>query len=117
VALGLERVQALALVLHELATNAVKYGALKPGSGRLDIAWDVEPTAVDGSVLRLTWLESGVTMPTDTTRRGYGRRLIERSLGFTLHATSEFSLGEDGVRCHIQIPLPGTTFVGPEGSI
>jgi two-component system, chemotaxis family, CheB/CheR fusion protein len=106
VALRVEQVQVLALVLQELATNATKYGALKEGNGRLDVAWIVEPDAQGDPLLRLTWRESGVAMPADTSRQGYGRRLIERSLAFTLRATTELSFGPDGVVCRIEVPLP-----------
>ena len=92
VALDANQVQALALALHELATNAVKYGALKKGNGKLDVAWVVEPGTQGKPLLRLTWRESGVVMPADTSRQGYGRRLIERSLAFALRATTEFQL-------------------------
>ena len=63
VALSFDRVQILALALHELATNAVKYGALKGEAGRLEIRWAVENRAGDPPMLMLDWRESGVTMP------------------------------------------------------
>jgi two-component system CheB/CheR fusion protein len=107
VALSAEQVQALALAIHELATNAIKYGALREKNGRLDVAWTVEPDAQGKTLLRLTWRESGVAMPADTSRHGYGRRLIERSLAFTLRATTELSFGPDGVLCRIEVPLSG----------
>jgi two-component system, chemotaxis family, CheB/CheR fusion protein len=106
VALSVEYVQALALALHELATNAVKHGALKDQNGELDVAWMIEHDTSEDPILRLTWQESGVAMPADTSRQGYGRRLIERSLAFTLRATTELSFGTDGVLCQIEVPLP-----------
>jgi two-component system CheB/CheR fusion protein len=106
VSLCFEHVQALALALHELATNAVKYGALKDRNSKLDIAWTVEESEFDGSLLRLAWQESGVAMPPDTSRSGYGRKLIERALRFTLRAKTEFNFGADGVQCRIEVPLP-----------
>jgi two-component system CheB/CheR fusion protein len=106
VPLSFECVQTLALALHELATNAVKYGALNEGSGKLAIAWAVERNEANEPLLRLTWQESGVAMPADTSRSGYGRKLIERALTFTLRARTELSFGQDGVYCRIEIPLP-----------
>ena len=104
VALDVDRVQIFALAVHELATNAVKYGALKGSDGQLDIAWAV---ARNGPVpcLTLYWRESGVTMmPEDTSRRGYGRKLIEQALSFTLKARTELVFGEDGVSCRGRNP-------------
>ena len=106
VVLGVDQVQALALALHELATNAIKYGALGGQSGRLDVLWVVEPDEQGNPLLHLTWQESGVIMPADTSRQGYGRRLIERSLVFALRAKTEFKFGPDGVFCRIALPLP-----------
>lgn len=99
------RVQDLALVLHELTTNAVKYGALKGDHGHLSVHWIVVRNADHGTSLTLDWHESGVAMPTDVTRRGYGRVLIERALPRSAGSTTEFSLGSDGVTCRIEMPL------------
>ena len=108
VALTVERVQTFALALHELATNAVKHGALRAGSpdhaGRLEITWSVLPD--DGNrLLVLDWRESGVALATGEVRRGYGRELIERALNFTLKARTQLTFGADGVLCHIEMPL------------
>jgi two-component system, chemotaxis family, CheB/CheR fusion protein len=105
VALGFDRVQILALALHELTTNAVKYGALKDDAGRLEIRWAEERGAGDVPLLVLDWRESGVAMPRDTSRRGYGRELIERALGYTARAKAQLSFGVDGVTCRIEMPL------------
>lgn len=94
----------LALVLHELATNARKYGCLSPGQseGRLEIHWNVvlRPAAQ----LELSWRESGVTGLKATEHKGFGTRLIERSLGGT-GGDVVLSLGADGLRCDIRLPL------------
>ena len=112
VALDLERVQILALALHELATNALKHGAFKQPDGRLVVAWSVEPG--DGERrLVLDWTESGVPIPQPPTRRGYGRELIERALVFTLKARAALRFGHDGVRCRIEVPLPPPPLTGP----
>jgi two-component system CheB/CheR fusion protein len=110
VALDLEQVQLLALALHELATNALKYGALKHDGGRLEIRWSTEPQEQADGLLVLIWRESGVVMPPDTSRNGFGRKLIEQALTFTLRAKSQLVFGEDGVSWRIEIPLaPGST--------
>jgi two-component system CheB/CheR fusion protein len=106
VPLGLELIQTFGLVLHELATNAVKYGALKDGQGRLEVVWRVTRNEDGGPFLILDWRESGVTSMPDSSRKGFGSELIERALAFTLKAKTELSFGDDGVFCHIKIPLP-----------
>ena len=96
--------QAVALALHELATNAVKHGALAQPSGRLDVSWrmDQEPEPR----IALQWRESGDTMPEGgrPARRGYGTELIERALRYQLKAKTKLEFGEDGVRCSIEVP-------------
>jgi two-component system CheB/CheR fusion protein len=106
VTLRLDQVQTLALALHELATNAVKYGALRPDNGQLAISWSVATRSRDTlRDLTLEWRESGVAMPSDTSRRGNGRKLIEQALPFTLRAKTNLSFGTDGVMARIEVPL------------
>ena len=89
----------LALVFHELATNAAKYGALSTSEGRLDISW----TQRGGEVV-VEWVESGGPPVAEPSRRGFGSNLIERSLsGFGGSAKIDFALA--GVRCHMRFPL------------
>ncbi len=100
-----ERVQTLALALHELTTNAVKHGALRHPEGRLAISWQIEGRP-DGRHLVLNWHESGVAMPPGAReRRGYGRILIERALTFSLQAKTELTFGASGIRCRIEMAL------------
>jgi PAS domain S-box-containing protein len=99
--------QSVALALHELATNAVKYGALHQPSGRLTIRWDIDDGG-DGSKprVRLEWRESGLSMPEGgPTRKGYGSELIERALPYQLGAKTKLEFGFDGVRCEIAVPM------------
>lgn len=90
----------MALALHELATNAVKYGALRVPSGRLSLAW----TSRDDR-LTLEWRETGVALPPARPRRGYGTELIERALPYQLGAETRLDWGADGVSCRIVLPL------------
>ena len=101
-------VQTFALALHELVTNAVKYGALSTPTGRLAVSWEqVEDEGRDW--LRVEWLESGVAdMPDPATPAqggGYGRELIERALPYQLHARTTYAFTPDGLHCSIQVPL------------
>jgi PAS domain S-box-containing protein len=97
--------QVLALALHELATNALKHGALGQPTGRLRVAWQLERKA-DETRLVLEWRETGVCMPSGKpTRRGYGSELIEKALPYQLMAKTNFAYGSDGVRCSISVPV------------
>ncbi|MBS0644097.1 MAG: PAS domain-containing protein [Proteobacteria bacterium] len=91
----------LGLVLHELATNAAKYGALSTASGSVRLHW----TIVDGPQrqLRLVWQEQGGPAVTPPTRRGFGGTLIERSLA---GAAVRREFLPDGLVCTIELPLP-----------
>lgn len=106
-------VQTLSLALHELATNARKHGALAGPTGRLDVRWRIRDEPTGEHRLDLEWTESGVVPPVAAAaaaaaaegRRGYGRRLIERALPYSLGARTEFALDERGLRCRIELPL------------
>ncbi len=98
--------QALALALHELATNAVKYGALSQ-PGKLAVKWRLRQEDGDAHVI-LNWRETGVTMPDpagEGRRKGYGRELIERALPYQLNAITNLEFTSDGVRCTVELPL------------
>ncbi|TIP01085.1 MAG: sensor histidine kinase, partial [Mesorhizobium sp.] len=102
-------VQTLAMALHELATNAVKYGALAQPDGQLSVTWDLQGNnAEDRRWLHIDWRESGVKMrPTGSkpSGGGQGRELIEKALPYQLGAITNFELGRDGVHCNIAIPI------------
>jgi two-component sensor histidine kinase len=106
VRLKARQVQNFALALHELTTNAVKYGALKDGSGRLSITWDHAHDESTGRRLALRWIESGVAIPQSAApRRGYGTELIQEALAYALQAEVEYVLEPGGVRCRIEMPV------------
>jgi PAS domain S-box-containing protein len=98
--------QTLALAVHELTTNAVKYGALAQASGKLHVQWDIDR---EGSppLVRLQWIESGVELPFSEApaRRGYGSMLIERALPLQLQAETELTFEPDGLKCTIDVPI------------
>jgi two-component sensor histidine kinase len=99
-------VQTLAMVLHELLTNAVKYGALKQPRGHLAIRWRQETSAENGQPwLHLDWKESGVEMPPFPQHTGQGRELIERALPYQFDARTTFAMELDGVHCTISLPV------------
>jgi len=97
--------QLLALAIHELATNAVKYGALGQPSGQLIVRWDIEKQ-LPNPTARVEWRESGVAMPEGgRKRRGYGSELIERALPYQLSAKTSLQFGPNGVCCDITVPI------------
>jgi two-component system CheB/CheR fusion protein len=116
VPLGFRNIQIIAIVLHELATNALKYGALKEEQARLDVRWRVEAGAARPALLVFEWVESGVRARPDSGRTGFGRQLIEKALKFTLQARTELTFTADGISCHIEIPLPAAGLPGGDAS-
>ena len=94
----------LALALHELATNASKYGALSSDTGTVSVRWSVE----DGR-LELTWTERGGPPVVVPGNRGFGTRMIERTLAAEFGGTVELEFRPEGVRCRVDAPLPALT--------
>jgi len=97
---------AIALALHELSTNAVKYGALSTAGGRVDLSWKVQPDLDGSAKLRLDWRESGGPPVQPPKRAGFGTRLIERGLSTDLQGRVAIEYRPDGVVCAIEAALP-----------
>ncbi|WP_164467424.1 sensor histidine kinase [Caulobacter flavus] len=100
----LDDVQAVpfALALHELATNAAKYGALSGETGRVEIRWSLdEPDA-----LSFEWREIGGPPVSPPSRRGFGSRMIERSLAGELKGSASLDFRREGLVCAIRAKLP-----------
>lgn len=95
---------AMAMVLNELATNAVKYGALSGDRGHLEVTWDLD-SRTDGQWVHLQWIESGGRPVTKPARRGFGSTLIERSITHQLCGTASLSFPPEGLRCEIAFPM------------
>ena len=91
----------LVMALHELCTNAAKYGALSVPGGHVDIEWDIE----DDDRLRLEWRERDGPRVEATGRRGFGFRMIERALAADLGGEVVIDLDEAGLVCAIEAPL------------
>jgi two-component system CheB/CheR fusion protein len=91
-----------ALVIHELATNAAKYGSLSTANGRVKIAWKI---ASDGhSGLEFTWTERGGPRINGFPTRGFGTELIERGIRFELQGEATLGAVDGGLQCRIVIP-------------
>ena len=91
---------ALSLALHELGTNAAKYGALSVPEGRIHLTW-----RIDAAVLQLDWRESGGPPVTPPSRHGFGSRLLEEGLVHDLGSETKLDYTADGVRCAISALL------------
>jgi two-component sensor histidine kinase len=91
----------LTLTMHELATNASKYGSLSVPEGTIAVRWTVEDER-----LVLEWVEAGGPVVSPPTRSGFGTRMINRALAADLGGTVSLDYAPEGVRCRIEAPLP-----------
>ncbi len=96
---------ALGIAFHELATNAVKYGAFSNDIGTIAIAWHTEAKA-RGERLIFTWREQGGPVVVPPTRTGFGSQVIERGLAHELDGDVRLDYLPAGVICTIDIPVP-----------
>jgi two-component sensor histidine kinase len=106
--LSASMVQMLAMALHELTTNAIKYGALGAPGGFLNIEWQLKSEEGAQAWLHIDWQERGISVsPALKSEQGsgQGRELIERALPYELDARATFVLGADGVHCTIALPM------------
>jgi two-component sensor histidine kinase len=97
-----EQAAPLSLIFNELATNAVKYGALSTPHGRIDIGWQIKPTEEQGGIIQLSWVESGGPPVTSPGQRGFGSTLIERSFA---GAEVDMQFSPEGLRCTLTWPI------------
>src|SRR5215469_7958054 len=96
--------ETFALAIHELATNAIKYGALSQPSGRVDVSWRVE-NGSDPIQLIFEWRERGGPRVEAPQRKGFGTELLEKTLAFELKGKTILSYNPSGLHCTIAIPL------------
>lgn len=106
IVIGSKAALSLALMVHELATNAAKYGALSRGDGRVSVAWSVVADG-DDETLRLDWTEHGGPPVTPPTRKGFGSRLIERGLAGAMGGEVSLVYEPTGLVCRVAGPLSG----------
>ena len=93
----------LGMVLHELATNAAKYGALSTQAGEVEVTWNKD---LSRNRLLLVWSESkGPRIAGPAKKKGFGLGLIERALAHELKGQSTFDFRSIGLRCTIILPL------------
>jgi two-component sensor histidine kinase/PAS domain-containing protein len=96
VSLGPQQVQDISLVVHELATNAVKYGSLSTPAGNVNVSWQLSD---NGGALKFRWQEGGGPAVVAPTRQGFGTLLIK-----TLFRKARFAYASDGFSCEIELP-------------
>lgn len=94
----------LSLMLHELGTNAAKYGALSKRDGWLSISWRIEDTA-QGRLMRLQWRERHGPLVKPPEKQGFGTRMLERTCLHELGGEVEFDYAPEGLTCGIEFPL------------
>ena len=94
----------LTMAVNELATNAVKYGALASEQGRLSLCWRIVDT-LSGSMLKIEWREHGGPPVEAPSRRGFGSRLMQRCIEGDLAGQFELAFDPDGVACTMNIPV------------
>ena len=92
----------LTMCLHELATNAAKYGALSNGSGQVHVGWELLNNGSERKV-RLAWRESGGPPVSAPRRKGFGSVLIEQ--GFAGYGDAVFDFQPEGLRCSLELSL------------
>jgi PAS domain S-box-containing protein len=95
----------LAMVFHELITNAAKYGALSVPTGRIHVEWDVRPSAGPDPQLHVEWREEGGPPVIPPARRGFGSKFIKGSIASELGGRAKLDFATAGLHCRIDIPL------------
>ncbi|PYE29554.1 two-component sensor histidine kinase [Rhizobium sp. PP-CC-3A-592] len=105
--------QTLGMALHELATNATKYGALANANGRVDLSW-----TLDEGTFRLVWRESRADLTPEMRapgRKGFGTLVLERMLGMSLDARLQRLMHEDGIEWRVEIDSARLNTPAPDG--
>lgn len=104
-----------ALAIHELTTNAIKFGALSTKEGQLAVSWTVATAEKGGQpTLTLVWVESGGDqILSRSIHRGFGSQVIENALRYQLGGEGKLDFASDGLRCTIRLPLTST--LGSQG--
>jgi PAS domain S-box-containing protein len=103
--LSVAATQALAMVLHELVTNAAKYGALSTPNGRVSVSWEQSSGNGAGETVTISWREIGGAPVVSPSRFGFGTNLIRELIPHELGGSVELAFGPQGVNCVIEVPM------------
>jgi PAS domain S-box-containing protein len=106
--LGARAVSILSLTLHELATNSIKYGALKSEAGSITITWEVLPG--DPAMLKFYWSEMGGPPVQPPSKRGFGSRVVENIVSGEFQGRAKLNFHRDGVSYEIEAPIDRLTY-------
>ena len=111
VPIGSKQALALTMALHELSTNATKYGALSGDGddGKIAVRWKVARASDGAEVFHLSWTESGGPLVTPPSRKGFGSRMIEQALAGYFNGSAELNYAPEGLSFMLQAPLAGLT--------
>lgn len=104
--------ETFALAIHELATNALKYGALSQPSGRIEVSWRIDESTAPAQLM-FEWREHGGPQVPPPPRKGFGTELLERTLAFELKGQTRMAFNSGGLQCMIAIPLSKGSFHTP----
>ncbi|MHB0768348.1 CheR family methyltransferase [Bradyrhizobium sp. 5.13L] len=104
--------ETFALAIHELATNALKYGALSRPSGRIEVSWLIDEST-EPKQLVFEWRERGGPEVSPPPRNGFGTELLKRTLAFELKGHTTMAFNSGGLQCTIAIPLSKRAFHTP----
>jgi PAS domain S-box-containing protein len=99
----------LAMAVHELTTNAAKYGALSVPGGRVEVQWRPVRSENGQSCLQIEWIEQGGPNVVEPEQHGFGTKLIEGSIAAELAGKTRLTFQPQGLRCEITIPMKAAT--------
>ena len=106
IVLGAQDAQTVVLVLHELATNAIKHGALSKDTGRVALTFEAKPPSdTAGATLLMAWTENGGPPVSAPSTRGFGIRLIERLTKRQSSGETVLDWRVEGLRCYVELPI------------
>ena len=110
---GPDAVHSLTLAVHELATNAAKYGALSVPEGRVAIAWTLDGTRGSGRRFRMSWRETGGPPVSPPTRKGFGHVVISEIVASSMGGEVTLEYAPEGVRWTLDLPNANVTAADP----
>jgi PAS domain S-box-containing protein len=96
----------VSMAIHELCTNAIKYGALSNDDGQVRVDWSVDEADRETPTMRMNWTERDGPAVSEPTSRGFGSRMIERGVASELRGSAQIQFKPEGVVCTIVAPLP-----------
>jgi PAS domain S-box-containing protein len=117
VVLSAEASQTLAMVFHELVTNAAKFGAISGKSGRVSVRWNFVRNGHAENWLCIQWEESGGPTVTSPTRSGFGASVVRELIPYELGGAVDIMYLPEGVRCKMQIPAPWLSAGNGQGTL